>query len=65
MVIIDMTVEFLEPAEFEFKEAVDYYNDQNPGLGIEFSLEVKYTIERIIQYPDAWFKGDIKQNEKM
>jgi len=51
-----MTIEFLDKAEIELIEAVDYYNEQNPGLGYEFALEVKKTIDRITQYPDAWFQ---------
>lgn len=49
-----MIVEFLETAENELKEAINYYNEQNDGLGFEFALEVQKTIERISQYPDAW-----------
>ena len=49
-----MSVQFLEPARLEFIEAVDYYNDQKEGLGLEFSNEIRATIERIIQYPKAW-----------
>ncbi len=29
---------------------------QSEGLGYEFAAEVKKTIERIIQYPEAWTK---------
>lgn len=50
-----MKVEFLEPAKNEFIEAVlYYYNNQSEGLGYEFAAEVKRTIERIKQYPEAW-----------
>ncbi len=49
-----MKVEFFEPAKTEFTEAVLYYNDQSEGLGYEFAVEVKRTIERIVQYPEAW-----------
>ncbi len=49
-----MNVQFLEPAWLEFIEAVEYYNDQREGLGLEFSDEIQTTIERIIQYPEAW-----------
>ena len=51
-----MTVEFLELAENELKEAVRFYNEQSEGLGFEFALEIQKTIERIIQYPEAWTK---------
>lgn len=49
-----MNVEFLEPTWAEFIEAVEYYNGQKEGLGFEFSEEIWTTIERIIQYPEAW-----------
>jgi hypothetical protein len=49
-----MNVQFLEPAWSELIEAVEFYNGQKEGLGFEFSDEIRTTIERIIQYPDAW-----------
>ena len=49
-----MNIEFLNPAQAELTEAIDYYNAQKEGLGFEFAEEVKETIERIIQYPEAW-----------
>lgn len=51
-----MQVEFLSVAQSELDQAIDYYNQQSEGLGFEFALEVKNTIERIIQFPEAWFK---------
>jgi plasmid stabilization system protein ParE len=49
-----MKVRFLDPAEDEFREAIAYYNDQSEGLGFEFAAEVARTIERILQFPEAW-----------
>jgi plasmid stabilization system protein ParE len=49
-----MNVDFLQPAQAELIDAVTYYNSQSEGLGYEFAAEVKRTLERIIQYPDAW-----------
>jgi toxin ParE1/3/4 len=49
-----MKIEFLEPAKNEFIDAVHFYNDQSEGLGYEFAVEIRRTIERIIQYPEAW-----------
>lgn len=51
-----MKIEFLAPAEIELIDAISYYNMQSEGLGFEFAAEVKRTIERIIQYPEAWSK---------
>lgn len=49
-----MHIDFLSIAEEEFVEAVDYYNQQSEGLGYEFAFEVQRTLERIIQFPEAW-----------
>jgi len=49
-----MNVEFLDIAETELVKAISYYNEQSEGLGYEFAAEVKRTIGRIIQYPEAW-----------
>ncbi|MDH5721614.1 MAG: hypothetical protein OEZ13_13490 [Spirochaetia bacterium] len=49
-----MNLIILSPAEKEFKSAVDYYNSESEGLGFEFALEFERTIERIVQFPDAW-----------
>ena len=51
-----MQLEFLKVAEIEFNEAIEYYNQQSEGLGFEFAGEVKKTLERIIQFPEAWTK---------
>jgi hypothetical protein len=45
---------FHEYAEAEFVKAVSYYEDCRRGLGIEFAQEVYVTIDRIVQFPDAW-----------
>jgi len=47
-------IEFLAPAESELNEAIVYYNHKRSNLGFEFSEEVKRTLERILQYPEAW-----------
>ena len=49
-----MKVEILAIAEAELAEAVSYYNEQSEGLGYELAAEVKQTIARILQFPDAW-----------
>ena len=55
-----MEIKFLAPAESEFTGAISYYNMQSEGLGYEFAAEIKRTIERIIQYPEAWAKLSIR-----
>ena len=49
-----MKIDFLSPATAEFKDAIAHYNLQSEGLGFEFAAEVKRTLERIVQYPEAW-----------
>ena len=51
-----MRIAFLPPARAELTDAISYYNIQSEGLGYEFAAEVKRTLERIVQYPDAWPK---------
>ena len=55
-----MKVEILAPAEAELLEAVSYYNEQSEGLGYEFAAEVRQTIGRIVQFPDAWHKLSVR-----
>jgi plasmid stabilization system protein ParE len=49
-----MDIRFLDIAQRELDEAVEYYNAESPGLGDQFLLEVLSTLERIRQYPLAW-----------
>ncbi len=49
-----MNIVILSFAEEEFAEAVDYYNEQCPGLGYEFAAEVKRAFDRIKVFPEAW-----------
>ena len=49
-----MRIIFLQPAERELDEAIDYYEAQRQGLGLEFFEQVWATIELIERYPEAW-----------
>lgn len=49
-----MTFAFHPDAEREFDEAVAYYENCQPGLGMEFAAEVYAAIRRILRYPQAW-----------
>lgn len=51
-----MDFEFLDPAAAEFLDAVVYYNEARPGLGIRFAHELAAAIERVSQFPEAWPK---------
>lgn len=46
-------VVFLEVAEQELDEAIEYFDEEQPGLGDEFLLEVLRTIERIRKFPQS------------
>lgn len=49
-----MNVRILSAAEYEFLDAVSYYNNECPGLGFEFASEIQNTIDRIKNNPEAW-----------
>jgi plasmid stabilization system protein ParE len=49
-----MRFSFHPRAEAEFDEAVRYYEECQPGLGLEFAEEVYAAIRRVSEYPDAW-----------
>ena len=49
-----MKIVFLPPAKADLTEAISFYNTQSEGLGYDLAVEVKKTLERIIQYPKAW-----------
>jgi toxin ParE2 len=49
-----MEIRFLDVAQQELHEAVEYYNVKSPGLGDQFLLEVLSALERILQFPLAW-----------
>jgi plasmid stabilization system protein ParE len=54
---------FHPEAEAEFLDAIDYYEGRTPGLGYEFAIEVRSTIENILRLPKAWtiLSGDIRR----
>lgn len=49
-----MKYSFHPAAEKELNEAVDYYNECENGLGLEFAEEIYRTIQNILSFPDAW-----------
>ncbi|MBM4328529.1 MAG: type II toxin-antitoxin system RelE/ParE family toxin [Deltaproteobacteria bacterium] len=48
-----MQIRFLEIAEIELDEAVQYYNREAAGLGDDFLSEVLNTLDRIARFPKA------------
>jgi plasmid stabilization system protein ParE len=49
-----MRVDFLDAARDEVGNAVDWYDQQQEGLGGEFLNELRLTTERIKEFPGAW-----------
>jgi toxin ParE2 len=49
-----MEPRFLDVAQQELDESVEYYNSESPGLGDQFLLEVLSSLQRISQFPEAW-----------
>jgi hypothetical protein len=49
-----MTFSFHPEADTEFREAVEYYEACESGLGYDFSFEVFSTVQTIVNSPAAW-----------
>ena len=49
-----MKYRFHPSAKAELNNSIDYYEDCCSGLGLEFAEEIYSTIQRIIQFPEAW-----------
>jgi plasmid stabilization system protein ParE len=44
---------FHEIAEQELNDAAGYYEAQSSGLGLAFLAEVEYSMDRILEHPEA------------
>jgi hypothetical protein len=49
-----MRFSFHPEADHEFIEAAAYYEDCEPGLGLDFSREVYASIQNALDYPTMW-----------
>lgn len=49
-----MKLSFLDAAQSEFDDAINYYDQRSLGLGFEFAEEVEQALQRIDHYPKAW-----------
>ncbi|EIC30910.1 MULTISPECIES: type II toxin-antitoxin system RelE/ParE family toxin [Methylomicrobium] len=49
-----MRVEFLEAAEAELDEAFQWYETQQPNLGVQFLTEFDAAIRRIVAFPKSY-----------
>lgn len=51
---VQRVVRFHPSSERELAEAVDFLNDEAPGLGFRLSGEVKETISKILRFPETY-----------
>ena len=58
-----MSYSFHKDAEIELNISIDYYEKCQLNLGLEFANEVYKTIQRILEFPNAWqiLDGDIRR----
>ena len=49
-----MKYSFHPSAIIELQESINYYEECQSGLGLEFSKEIFSTIQRIVHFPEAW-----------
>ena len=49
-----MKINFLEIAQIELDDAIEYYNYELPGLGDAFLTEILNALDRIGELPEAW-----------
>lgn len=49
-----MRLYFHPEADLELDQAIAYYEELRPGLGLEFAEEIYAAISRIIEFPNAW-----------
>jgi len=58
-----MKINFLEIAQIELDDAIEYYNYEAPGLGDAFLTEVLNALDRIGEFPEAWQPGSNEQGD--
>ena len=56
-----MKVRFASPAERELKEAAEFYESAQEGLGADFLAEVEEATQLMESHPLAW-TADVTQN---
>ena len=49
-----MKLRFLAEARFEFEDAVDYYEEKEPGLGGRFNQEIRAICSMVLTHPLLW-----------
>ncbi len=58
-----MTLIFHPEADDEFQSAIEYYEQQQEGLGFEFFFEIQNALARIEGHSSSWpiFEGPIRR----
>jgi hypothetical protein len=59
-----LEINFLEIAQKELDDAIEYYNHEVHDLGDAFLIEVLNALDRIGKFPEAW-ASMLKTNQKM
>jgi len=49
-----LNVRFHPDAQAEFDDAIDFYEEREIGLGVEFASDVFDAIDRAVSYPRGW-----------
>ena len=59
-----MNFRFHPAAEAEFSDAIQYYEDAEPGLGQDFAVEVYSAVQRAVAYPRVWvvLEGEVRRS---
>jgi plasmid stabilization system protein ParE len=58
-----MNFSFHPEAEEEFLAAIDFYEQREKNLGLDFAIEVHAAIDRAAEHPKAWpiLKDDVRR----
>jgi plasmid stabilization system protein ParE len=58
-----MNHSFHPEAEEEFLAAIDYYEQREKDLGLDFALQVHAAIGRVAEYPKTWpvLEGQVRR----
>ncbi|MFP4687239.1 MAG: type II toxin-antitoxin system RelE/ParE family toxin [bacterium] len=58
-----MDFQFHPEAETELNISVEYYENIEPGLGVDFASEIYQAIHRAISFPEAWaiLRGNVRR----
>jgi plasmid stabilization system protein ParE len=56
---------FHPEARGELRAAVRHYEDEAPGLGVEFAAEVRVAVDRVLDNPYAGAPGEVETRRKL